>query len=71
MNCHSSNYENNCMSDNYRSDFNRMPVAMAYVPWQRFGRLYELDKALQTGTIFAELDKPFLGKGGACNERCM
>ena len=41
-----------------------MPVAMAYVPWQFFQDVYEPDKALQYGTIFPELNKPFYGKGG-------
>lgn len=57
---------------------NRMPasdrqpeyvVAMAYVPWQHFKTTYELDKALETGTIFPELDKPFLAVGRGCR-RC-
>lgn len=59
------------MNDGRRSSFDRMPIAMAYVPWQRFGHIYELDRALQTGTIFAELDKPFTGRGGNRNECCM
>ena len=42
------------------------PLAMAYVPWQRFGQTYELSKALCAGTIFPELDKPFCGKRGCC-----
>ncbi len=41
-----------------------MPIAMAYVPWQFFQETYEPDKALQYGTIFPELNKPFYGKGG-------
>ncbi len=41
-----------------------MPVAMAYVPWQKWQRIYELGQGLEHGTIFEELDKPFLGKGG-------
>lgn len=41
-----------------------MPIAMAYVPWQFFQNTYEPDKALQYGTIFPELNKPFYGKGG-------
>jgi len=41
-----------------------MPVGMAYVPWQFFRETFEPDKALQCGTIFPELSKPFLGKGG-------
>lgn len=40
------------------------PVAMAYVPWQHFSDTYEPDKALQCGTIFPELNKPFLGRKG-------
>lgn len=42
-----------------------MVLAMAYVPWQRFEKTYNLNEALEIGTIFPELDLPFLGyKGG-------
>ncbi len=41
-----------------------LPVGMAYVPWQYFRDVYEPDKALQYGTIFPELNKPFYGRGG-------
>ncbi|MCI8860343.1 MAG: spore coat associated protein CotJA [Lachnospiraceae bacterium] len=41
-----------------------MAIAMAYVPWQFMHETYEPDKALQYGTIFPELNKPFYGKGG-------
>ena len=37
------------------------PIGMAYVPFQKFGMLYDSDTALQNGTIFAELFKPWLG----------
>ena len=47
--------------DHFPSD---MPVAMAYVPWQKWQDLYDPYKGLERGTIFKELDKPFLGKGG-------
>lgn len=40
------------------------PLAMAYVPWQHFHTTYELEKAFSVGTIFPELDKPFLGRRG-------
>lgn len=43
-----------------------MSLAIAYVPWQYWNETYHLDKAMQAGTIFPELDKPFLGKRGAC-----
>lgn len=42
-------------------------VAMAYVPWQRLERVYDSDKAFCRGTLFPELDKPFMvgGRGHA------
>ena len=39
---------------------------MADVPWQHWHRVDDLDKALACGTIFPELDKPFLGVRGGC-----
>ncbi len=41
-----------------------LPLAMAYVPWQKMQSTYDADVALQRGTIFPELDLPFTGKGG-------
>ncbi len=38
-------------------------LAMAYVPIQKYGNLYSDNKGLQAGTMFADLDKPFCGKG--------
>lgn len=39
-------------------------LAMMYVPFQRFENLYDDDKALDRGTLFADLDLPFYsGKG--------
>ena len=43
-----------------------LSLAIAYVPWQQWNQTYPLDKAMQAGTIFPELDNPFLGKRGAC-----
>jgi hypothetical protein len=43
-----------------------IPVpAMAYVPFQQFNNnaIYVPEKGLENGTIFPELDKPFLGGG--------
>ena len=53
------------------TNIDRFPIAMAYVPWQQFRNLYDLEQALQVGTIFAELDKPFTGRGGMYHENCM
>lgn len=41
----------------------KFPIAMAYVPWQKFEELYQdLEKAYHVGTIFPELNKPFTGR---------
>lgn len=37
------------------------PIAMAYVPWQRWGEVYDPEKALCRGTLFPALDLPFTG----------
>lgn len=37
------------------------PVAMCYVPLQTLETVYEPETALRQGTLFPELDKPFLG----------
>ena len=46
------------------------PLAMVYAPNQTFHELYDLEHSLAAGTIFSELDLPFLGmrvgKGGQC-----
>lgn len=38
--------------------------AMAYVPFQQFGEVYEELKAFECGTLFPVLNKPFLGRRG-------
>ncbi len=57
------NNKYSCQSDSWKS-IDNFPVAMAYVPWQYWGNVYEADKAFRQGTIFPELDKPFLGCKG-------
>lgn len=42
--------------------FECLPIGMAYVPWQRWNKVYQKDVALDRGTIFPELDLPFLGE---------
>lgn len=39
----------------------KMPLAMVYAEKQRFGDLYDQKSALKRGTLFKELDFPFLG----------
>lgn len=43
-----------------------LPIAMVYMPVQVWRELYAPGDALAAGTIFAELDLPFCGKGGGC-----
>ena len=40
-------------------------LAMAYVPWQAWRKLYEVCEGFSTGTIFKELDLEFYGR--RCN----
>ena len=44
------------------------PLALVYAPLQVFRNLYDRETALQKGTLFSELDLPFMGesvmKGG-------
>jgi hypothetical protein len=37
----------------------KTPLAMAYVPYQVFDKVYEADEAICRGTLFPELDLPF------------
>ena len=54
--------------------FNEIPqellsLAMAFVPSQRWQNIYEVNVALARGTIFADLDKPFIGEEAVCRVR--
>ena len=45
-----------------RSSSPDMPIGMGYVPIQKWMQTYPMDQALKRGTIFPELDYPFLGR---------
>lgn len=50
---------------NYRYDksHDNFTAAMAYVPWQKYPQMYDnLEEAYMEGTIFPELNKPFMGR---------
>lgn len=55
-----------CGCEHHREDLAEMPLAMAYVPWQKWRDIYDVCEGFQRGTIFAQLDMPFKGRGG-CN----
>lgn len=39
-----------------------LSLAMAYVPRQKWQNIYDAKVGLARGTIFADLDKPFIGE---------
>lgn len=39
------------------------PIAMMYVPYQKWEEPYDTETAFARGTIFPSLDKPFIGRG--------
>lgn len=47
-----------------KDTFEDMPLAMAYVPWQRWQNIYDAEQGFCNGTIFQELNLPFYGVGG-------
>lgn len=53
------------------SIFTEQPIsfAMAYVPYQPWDKTYEPSVALERGTIFPALDKPFIGEGAVPCDR--
>jgi len=56
------NNDTGCSCNTDRTYFDDMPLAMAYVPWQDWSQVYEPCQALGEGTIFPELNLPFLGR---------
>jgi hypothetical protein len=49
--------------DNLSRFPNETPLAMAYVPFQIYETEYETAVAFNKGTLFPELDKPFMPGG--------
>lgn len=50
---------NTCPSMNIGMFEQQFPVGMGYIPWQIWRQTYPLDKALNQGTIFPDLDLDF------------
>lgn len=59
-NCNSPYNQSQNASQMYECD---CYLAIANVPWQYFTNSYDPERALKVGTLFPELDKPFLGRG--------
>jgi len=62
MDLDSINLSDACNINN--SCIENLPLAMAYVPMQKWKTVYTNDVALNRGTLFPELDLPFTGHGG-------
>lgn len=58
-----NNMGNGCQNGSDCQCLNGKSLAMVYSPCQEFERLYESDEALKRGTLYIDLDKPFLGRG--------
>ena len=57
-------------TDDLNSDLNsgqELSLAMAYIPDQKWRKLYSGEVALKRGTLFSELDKPFIGEEAVCS----
>ena len=52
---------NGCNNDHMDDCLDDFPLAMAYVPFQKWQSTYSPEKALQRGTLFPQLDLPFRG----------
>lgn len=63
MNCREGG-EMSCAVEEKYDVLSEMALAMAYVPWQMWRNIYDVEKGFCRGTIFEELDKPFRGMGG-------
>lgn len=40
-----------------------MAPGMCFVPWQKWHDIFDMEQALNCGTIFKELYKPYIGRG--------
>ena len=63
-----------CDGGNSKWGIKGYPLATVYSPAQEFDNLYELDKGFSAGTIFSELDLPFMGRtikqnSGGCYDK--
>lgn len=50
-------------------NFDYESLAIANVKWQKFDKTYDPEIAIKKGTIFPELDKPFIGTGKIKGEK--
>ncbi|WP_313134740.1 spore coat associated protein CotJA [Anaerocolumna sp.] len=58
-----------CNEDLADKCLDRMPLAMAYVPFQKWRKVFDAPTGLAHGTIFEELVLPFYGYKDGCGMR--
>lgn len=63
--CSSNDEQSNCSLPMLGAE---TPLAAVYAPDHRFDDIYEIDEAIEHGTLFIGLYKPFMGKSvaGGC-----
>ncbi len=54
----------NTDSNNISAFPENTPLAMAYVPFQQWGKVYDSREGFHKGTLFPDLDFPFMRGGG-------
>lgn len=62
----SNDYENSINMERFPE---HTPLAMAYVPMQQWGEVYDEEMAFNTGTVFPELKMPFDPEGGCHGQK--
>lgn len=58
-----------CDKDLYDKCIDKLPLAMAYVPFQKWRKVLDASAGLAAGTIFQELIMPFYGDKNMCGMR--
>ncbi|WMJ90479.1 spore coat associated protein CotJA [Anaerocolumna sp. MB42-C2] len=58
-----------CDKDDFDKCLDKLPLAMAYVPFQKWRKVLDASAGLATGTIFQELDLHFYGDRNMCGMR--
>ncbi len=61
--------EKRCDKDDYEKCIDKLPLAMAYVPFQKWRKVHDASAGLAAGTIFQELHMPFYGDRNMCGMR--
>ena len=63
------NKDDRCDRDDFDKCIDKLPLAMAYVPFQKWRKVLDASAGLAAGTIFEELYKPWYGDKNMCGMR--